>query len=437
MIPPICLHFLCLLSLAFASLPLLPSSCSGKQNNEPLVIANATNLKPLRSVQNGSLFSVLPSGSQTPVLVLHVYGSSYSMGYAYGQLLQPELVLAISATWQYFTTTYNLTIEEIDIALEITYLATQPFTPAHHYDFLHGVADGTGGAVSYDDVLRLALIPELIKAQCSIVGAWNKATASGGLLQLRALDWTTDGPFQQWPLLTTFHPDDGSFTHTTFGFVGLYGTITGWSANNIAISEKIWDAYEGIQNIRGYPWTLMLQDILRFDHDVDEAIARISGANRTCSIWIGLGQGNRPNPRSSLASPLPPAFKLLASAFHEFHIYNPENFPTYPPYHDYFEDLVFVDKHIQPSLDACLNDLMHWGYGAFTAEAFFRVVTALAQPGDMHIAVFDFDRKDLYIACASPPPFVPAYDNGFIQFNVSSLWSQPHPGHSKQHGHLG
>jgi isopenicillin-N N-acyltransferase-like protein len=34
-------------------------------------------------------------------------------------------------------------------------------------------------------------------------GAWGNATASRGgqLLQLRALDWDTDGPFKNYPVL--------------------------------------------------------------------------------------------------------------------------------------------------------------------------------------------------------------------------------------------
>lgn len=88
------------------------------------------------------------------------------------------------------------------------------------------------------------MLPELIKAQCSIVGAWGSATASGSLVQLRALDWDTDGPFQQYPVLATFHPT-GGYAHTTLGWAGLVGAITGFSSSGMAISEKVWDAYKG------------------------------------------------------------------------------------------------------------------------------------------------------------------------------------------------
>lgn len=136
---------------------------------------------------------------------------------------------------------------------------------------------------------------------------------------------STDGPFQRWPLLATFHPNDGSFAHSSLGWVGLYGTLTGYSSSNLAVSEKVWDAYKGLDNIFGYPWTLMLQDIMRFDADIDEALARIGGAVRTCSIWVGLGQGARPNPLDNTTT-IPADFKLLGDSFEELHIYNPNNF---------------------------------------------------------------------------------------------------------------
>jgi hypothetical protein len=42
---------------------------------------------------------------------------------------------------------------------------------------------------------------QLIQAACSMFGAWGKAISNtnGTLYQLRALDWSTDGPFQQVP----------------------------------------------------------------------------------------------------------------------------------------------------------------------------------------------------------------------------------------------
>ncbi len=43
----------------------------------------------------------------------------------------------------------------------------------------------------------------------------------------------------------------------------MLGSITGMSSSGMGISEKVWDAYTGYQNIWGYVWTFLLQDILQ------------------------------------------------------------------------------------------------------------------------------------------------------------------------------
>ena len=93
-----------------------------------------------------------------------------------------------------------------------------------------------------------------------MMGAWGPASFSGRLVQLRALDWDTDGPFQQWPVLTVFHPSaaTGGVPHATLGWAGMLGAITGVSSAGIGISEKVWDAYKGQDNMYGYAWNFLL-----------------------------------------------------------------------------------------------------------------------------------------------------------------------------------
>lgn len=43
-------------------------------------------------------------------------------------------------------------------------------------------------------------------------GAWGRALPkSNGLLQLRALDWITDGGLQNWPEITVYHPSGSDY----------------------------------------------------------------------------------------------------------------------------------------------------------------------------------------------------------------------------------
>jgi hypothetical protein len=84
----------------------------------------------------------------------------------------------------------------VDAALDFTADLTRSNTPESFFQEIQGLADGAG--IAYKEMLRLQMFPELIKAQCSLLGAWGPATiqgsAAGGLVQLRALDWDTVTP---------------------------------------------------------------------------------------------------------------------------------------------------------------------------------------------------------------------------------------------------
>ncbi len=69
---------------------------------------------------------------------------------------------------------------------------------------MRGVAEGS--EIPVKTWRRINLIPELLKASCSVGGWWNKATPSGHLLQLRSLDWEEHAPISKFPLITVYHP---------------------------------------------------------------------------------------------------------------------------------------------------------------------------------------------------------------------------------------
>lgn len=110
------------------------------------------------------------------------------------------------------------------------------------------------------------------------------------LLQLRALDWAVNGPFQQFPAVLVYHPSTNNTNNfSLFSFVGFVGALTGVSDSPIGICEKVWLKYNGTSSREGIPWHFLLRDILMWDKSVDDAINRVNDASRTCSIFIGVG----------------------------------------------------------------------------------------------------------------------------------------------------
>ena len=75
------------------------------------------------------------------------------------------------------------------------------------------------------------MIGELTKGHCSMYGAWGNSTKDGNTLQLRALDWDIDGPFQDYSQVTIYHSEnklkENSFANV--GWVGWIGSISGIS----------------------------------------------------------------------------------------------------------------------------------------------------------------------------------------------------------------
>ena len=121
-----------------------------------------------------------------------------------------------------------------------------------------GMAQGTceiaskAGAPCDEAALRkqieqLNVLPDLIRMQCSMAGAWGNATA-GSLVQLRTLDFG-GGPFANHSLLVVHHPtsaggNDAPSPFASLSFPAFVGIVTGLSPH-VALSEKVNDLHGG------------------------------------------------------------------------------------------------------------------------------------------------------------------------------------------------
>jgi isopenicillin-N N-acyltransferase-like protein len=428
---------LALAASAAADYPPPPASCSGRVNARPLLPFASAGVLSNATARNGRRYDVpaaaLGNGS-APLAVIHLWGSVFDQNFAYGTLMRAEVAALAPRALAYLFAQVNASIDlswltpavrelvlefGVEAALDLTYNLTAPFSPPHWADALAGLAAGSG--VDAASLRRVAMIAEWTRASCSMLGAWGAASASGALVQLRALDWDTDGPFQEFPMLAVYHPaapGDG-FHFATLGWAGMLGAITGVSSSGLALSEKVWDAYKGTHATVGYAWNFLFQDILQFDLDTDQALSRIATANRTCAVWLGLGDAHGNGGGGS--------FKAVQYSHQEVGVLNDRNFPAYPA-HDRFAQLVFINKHVQPSAEPCMNDLMHAAYGSLTGRAAAQFVAALEQTGDMHVMAVDFaGAGELLVSNAGVGGALSAYDAPIVSFNLSALWAEPPP----------
>lgn len=396
-----------------------PTNCQGHPNTLP-VFTGAPQF--VSNVTNGKRYVLGETEPRTNII--QVYGTPYEMGFAHGKLLKDEINLMYPAFLEYIAQQINESLPDLppeirDIitkfgapaALELTFALTKPFTPQRFIDEMNGLADGAG--LDRQKVIQVHMFPELIKAHCSMLGAWGQASVGGSLYQLRALDWGTDSPLQQWPTVVVYHPTEAGHPFSIYSYAGFIGTLTGFSSAPMAVCEKVWLHYNGTSSRAGFPWHFLLREILQFDHTVDEAIARLSAANRTCSIFVGIG-----DPQNM--------FRVVEYSHSPLIVWDDTNFPVYEN-HPHLHNVLYVDKHTQPSSDPCLSSLLQQYYGSLNASAIIQVA-ALLQTGDLHIAVFDFAQGTMYVSNASPQtkssPAVPAYDRAFLRVNMTALFGE-------------
>ncbi|CAF4652162.1 unnamed protein product, partial [Rotaria sp. Silwood2] len=203
-------YFFTLISLVTSVDP----SCKGKINTNEILREQP---RFVNSVPNGKRFIV--GQGYDKINIVHVYGGTpYDMGYAFGQLMSEDLKQLVPEYFSYLENMIEDLIKQLPPliskwlaefglrgALDLNYDITRKYTPPWYDEELRGLAAGSG--VSYEDIRRLNLLPELIKAACSVLGAWGESTISSTLLHLRSLDWDEKAPIAKYATVTIYHPN--------------------------------------------------------------------------------------------------------------------------------------------------------------------------------------------------------------------------------------
>jgi len=195
----------------------------------------------------------------------------------------------------------------LELALDALIDLTKPSTGSYFYEELQGLA--AGGGVDYATLARVHLIGELTQGDCSMIGAWGSATAGGKTLQLRALDWDTEGPFRDYPAVTVYHPaTPGAHPFTNVGLLGFIGAFTGQSSEQLGVSD-IGVSYPdkehfGSETFAGIPFVFLLRDVLEFDKTVFDSVAACRAQTEPATSFWAWGMARR---RQRGALPTAPA----------------------------------------------------------------------------------------------------------------------------------
>ncbi len=348
--------------------------------------------------------------NEDKIYLLTLWGTPYEMGRAHGELLQKEIQQHINSLVQNMVEKAGKSVELLDQV----FAGTKPFVPQHFIEELQGLADGCG--LPLQDLIRVNILGEAGEWQCSLFGAWGKATAADGhLYQLRSLDYETGANIQKYPLIVVYVPNEGHvFANITWA--GMVGCISGISEQRIAISEIGDDYHKETDTFAGIPFMFLLRDILQFDTTLDQAISRIEKAPRTTSLMYGIGDGKLGELRG------------LQTSRNVCNVFTPENLEPLTPTHQRIEDIVYWGMSWDvPKYDGPLHDKLVQHYGKINAEITITDIVTSVGTGDLQTVIYDLTAMKIWVANARADDEtgqLEAYNRQFVKFDMGKIFSR-------------
>jgi len=414
------------------------SECNGESKPGP------PNLEPVsskmtfqKSISNAKLY--IAGEGEDSIDVVHLWGTPYQMGFAHGTLMKDKLNAFYPQVYSYleeqvFQKAANNTVFKwiaqvgVDVALDLSYERTKSFVQSYVEQEIQGIADALGKGVR--EVRRVMWIGELTRGSCSMFGAWGEATRSigGSLLQLRALDWDTTGPFRNYHQITIYHPEPQSgqgHAWLNLGFAGWTASITGMSSVELGMSEigvSFPDKSFGKETYlaKGYPFGFLIRDILQFDTTLEDGLARITNATRTCDLLLGIGDGKANKFKGVQYSP------EVANVYDDTDLQ-----PLNETWHPRIPDVVYWGMDwICPNDNLMLSHQLLAYHGNLTAQNTITNITSYVQTGDLHIAIYDFARMVMYVATARSDGErgpLNAYQRAFVELNMTQVFAEAKP----------
>lgn len=339
----------------------------------------------------------LGTGSHS-ISVLYLKGTPYQMGYAEGKLCAKEVRYFVTQVEPIMILGMQTTPQRIDAIWKLYAKHLRP----EYIEELKGISDGSG--VSLQQLYRISAIPDISQWSCSFFAADGKATASGGLIQIRALDYTMDAGIQKYPALIVYKPSTG-IPFVNVGWLGMSGLVTGMNADGIAMSEIGDDWDKATNNFDGRPLTYVMRDSIQFGKTLDQAVNLVKDHSRSLSILYCLSSGKTGQVRA------------LQTSHTQCYVYTPSTlpFPTKP-------GMVYMSMGMDSSWNKKLGNALHSDYGKITVPVAENVMHTLGT-GSLQATVFKPATGDLWVANAIADQ--KAYNEPFLHFNLLNALKDP------------
>ncbi len=346
---------------------------------------------PFRQVGGAAKLETAGEGTNA-LTVVRLAGTRYEMGYQYGRLLADQ----IAAVWT-IAQGLGVSIPDYDNAINQMWRSAYLDTTAWENE-LRGVADGCTDAghpeVTFRNLLRMQMLPDIGEYGCGLYAVWGNATADGSLYQMRNLDWTMDAGFQDYPVVAIYHPDDG-LPHATIGFAGSIGAGGGGINNyGLAVSE-IMGHFCDAETLDGVPFPMLLRDVLYHDTTLAQGLSRMSAATRTNQYYYALADPAAPDPQG----------RLLFTSNTRFDEYGDESVTSHPcvspsPFHTALDDALYWKRH-DGGGNANLYNAIQARYGAIGDAEAIEIARADGVSGTLMSIVYHNTARTFWVAYAN------------------------------------
>jgi len=229
-----------------------------------------------------------------------------------------------------------------------------------------------------------------------------------------------EGPFEDFPQITVYHPTDGH-PFANVGWAGISFSLGGHSSSDLAVSHigvSFPDSTFGRSSRFGVPFEYLLRDILQFDNSIDDALTRITNANRTCDLILGVGDG------------IHNEFRAIEYSASVANIFDDTDMQPTADWHPLMEDVVYYGMDwLCPNYDIVMDNQLTYAWGQLTPELSIQNVTSYLQSGSNWVSVYDLTpaSQQMYVSFAggsnSTYPFQPAYDRQFTKLDMQSIYA--------------
>jgi len=234
-----------------------------------------------------------------------------------------------------------------------------------------------------------------------------------------------DGPFRDYPQLTVYHPNPGNGqAFVNVGYAGFIASFSGMSVSNMGTSEigvYYADDTFGRESRRGIPFTYLLRDILQWDMSYQDSINRITNANRTCDLILGVGDGTNVQ------------FRGIEYSYSVANFYTDTDMEPEADWHPRMTNVVYYGMDwLCPAWDQTLYNQLTYAYGNITPELGIENITAYLTSGDNFVTYYDLtpSHPTMFVAFASAHNTTGpenAYDRQFSKIDMRALLSLQPP----------